>query len=151
MVAQQMINAKLMEITATTQSPAYGGGGYGASPMAGMQHAGMQHAHGMGAMQGWGAAAYGSAPATPMQVTVPNDVVGKIIGKQGSAINEIRQVSTAVELVLPLLVCRLAVGRWILFSSPIFYEFFAGLWGEDRHRTTRAWRSDENDNDHRHS
>jgi predicted PilT family ATPase len=50
----------------------------------------------MGAgMGGWGAAAYAAAPATAIQVTVPNESVGKIIGKAGSSINEIRQSSGA--------------------------------------------------------
>jgi len=114
--AQQLISQKLIENAmndpnaASAYGSAYGAyGGYGSAAdpygAAAYGQAGMMGQYGAeayaGSMMGYGAAPAPSVPTTTSEITLPDDAMGRVIGRQGSNINEIRSVSGCDIKVVP--------------------------------------------------
>jgi transcription antitermination factor NusA-like protein len=101
--AQTMIQAKLLEIIPREQSnrnnqrnpyqQGQGGpGGYGPPPGYANQM-GYQQGRGGGMHQAWNGNGGAIGPSITTQVSVPDDSVGRLIGRGGETINRIRQMS----------------------------------------------------------
>ena len=96
--AQSLIQAKLLEIIPREQSNRnnqrnpYQQGGYGPPPGYANQM-GYQQGRGGGMHQAWNGNGGAIGPSITTQVSVPDDSVGRLIGRGGETINRIRQMS----------------------------------------------------------